>query len=49
MGQPINLNDNPQPEALGPMPDLRRHTDAILAVLGYDPAVVADLRTRGIL
>jgi len=31
------------------MPDLGRHTDAILAALGYDPAAVTDLRTRGIL
>jgi crotonobetainyl-CoA:carnitine CoA-transferase CaiB-like acyl-CoA transferase len=49
VGQPINLTDNPQPEVLGPTPELGQHTDAILAGLGYDAAAIADLRTRGII
>jgi crotonobetainyl-CoA:carnitine CoA-transferase CaiB-like acyl-CoA transferase len=48
VGQPINLTDNPQPETLGPTPELGQHTDAILAELGYDPAAIADLHARGI-
>ena len=47
VGQPINLTDNPQPEALGATPELGQHTDAILAGLGYNAAAIADLRARG--
>ena len=49
VGQPINLTDNPQPEALGATPELGQHTDAILAGLGYDAEAIADLRTRGVI
>jgi crotonobetainyl-CoA:carnitine CoA-transferase CaiB-like acyl-CoA transferase len=49
VGQPINLTDNPQPEALGATPELGQHTDSILAGLGYDAAAIADLRARGII
>jgi formyl-CoA transferase len=49
VGQPINLTANPQPEALGPTPDLGEHTDAILLELGYDAAAIAGLRERGVI
>ena len=49
VGQPINLTDNPQPEALGPTPALGQHTDAILRELGYEAAAIADLRARGVI
>jgi crotonobetainyl-CoA:carnitine CoA-transferase CaiB-like acyl-CoA transferase len=49
VGQPINMSDNPQPDQLGPTPDLGQHTDSILAELGYDAAKIADLRARGII
>ena len=49
VGQPINLTDNPQPEALGPTPSLGQHTDSILAGLGFDSARIADLRARGVI
>jgi len=48
VGQPINLGANPQPEALGPTPELGQHTDAILSELGYGAPAIADLRNRGI-
>jgi crotonobetainyl-CoA:carnitine CoA-transferase CaiB-like acyl-CoA transferase len=48
VGQPINMTDNPQPDALRPTPELGQHTDAILAELGYAPAAIADLHERGI-
>jgi crotonobetainyl-CoA:carnitine CoA-transferase CaiB-like acyl-CoA transferase len=48
VGQPINLTDNPQPEMLGPTPELGQHTDAILGGLGYNAAAIADLRARGV-
>jgi crotonobetainyl-CoA:carnitine CoA-transferase CaiB-like acyl-CoA transferase len=48
VGQPINLTENPQPDALRPTPELGQHTDAILTELGYDAARIADLRARGI-
>ena len=49
VGQPINLTDNPQPESLGPTPELGQHTDSILSSLGYDAAAIADLRARGVI
>ncbi len=49
VGQPINLTDNPQPDVLGPTPDLGQHTDSILADLGYDTAAIADFRERGVI
>ena len=49
VGQPINLTDNPQPEALGPTPALGQHTDAILRELGYEAVAIADLRARGVI
>ena len=49
VGQPINLTDNPQPEALGPTPTLGQDNEAILAGLGYDAAAIADLRARGVI
>ncbi|MGE0416041.1 MAG: CaiB/BaiF CoA transferase family protein [Acetobacteraceae bacterium] len=48
VGQPINLTDNPQPDALRPTPDLGEHTDAILGELGFDATAIADLRARGV-
>jgi formyl-CoA transferase len=48
VGQPINMSENPQPEALRPTPELGQHTDSILADLGYDAATIADFRARGI-
>jgi formyl-CoA transferase len=49
VGQPINMSDCPQPEALRPTPDLGQHTDAILGELGYGAAAIADFRARGII
>ena len=49
VGQPINMSCSPQPEALGPTPDLGQHTDAILAELGYDAAAITALRRCGII
>jgi crotonobetainyl-CoA:carnitine CoA-transferase CaiB-like acyl-CoA transferase len=49
VGQPIAMSDSPQPEALGPTPDLGQHTDAILGELGYNAAAIADLRARGVI
>jgi crotonobetainyl-CoA:carnitine CoA-transferase CaiB-like acyl-CoA transferase len=49
VGQPINMTDNPQPEALGPTPELGEHTDSILAGLGYTAEAIADLRRRGVI
>ena len=48
VGQPINMSDAPQPDALGPTPDLGEHTDAILGALGYSASAIADLRARGV-
>src|ERR1700761_3231026 len=48
VGQPINLTEAPQPEALKPTPGLGEHTDAILAGLGFDNDTIGDLRRRGI-
>jgi formyl-CoA transferase len=49
VGQPINLTDNPQPDALGPTPTLGQHNESILAGLGYETAAIADLRSRGVI
>ena len=49
VGQPINLTDNPQPEALQPTPDLGQHTDVVLGELGYSASAIADLRARGVI
>lgn len=48
VGQPINLSDFPQPEALRPTPDLGQHTDDVLSDLGYDPAAIAALKSGGV-
>ena len=44
VGQPINLSDAPQPETLGPTPELGEHTEEVLAELGYDGSAIAALR-----
>jgi crotonobetainyl-CoA:carnitine CoA-transferase CaiB-like acyl-CoA transferase len=49
VGQPINLTDNPQPEALGPTPTLGQDNETILAGLGYNAAAIVDLRARGVI
>ena len=48
VGQPINLLDFPQPEALQPTPDLGQHTDDVLSGLGYDAAAIAALKSGGV-
>ena len=48
VGQPINLSDFPQPEALQPTPDLGQHTDDVLSGLGYDAAAIAALKSGGV-
>lgn len=48
VGQPINLSDFPQPEALQPTPDLGQHTDDVLLGLGYDAAAIAALKSGGV-
>ena len=45
VGQPINMSRYPQPEELGPTPDLGEHTDEVLTSLGYDVKAIARLRT----
>ncbi|HSI00006.1 MAG TPA: CoA transferase [Reyranella sp.] len=49
VGQPINLSDAPQPQELGPTPDLGEHTDQVLADLGYDRKAIEGLRTGGVI
>jgi formyl-CoA transferase len=49
VGQPINLSDFPQPEALQPTPDLGQHTDEVLGDLGYDEAAIRGLKTAGVI
>ena len=44
VGQPINMSRFPQPETLGPTPDLGEHTDAVLKELGYDAGAIEKLR-----
>jgi len=48
VGQPFTLTKAPQPEALGPTPELGEHTDRILAGLGYDAVAIQDFRARGV-
>ena len=48
VGQPINLSDFPQPEALQPTPDPGQHTDDVLSGLGYDAAAIAALKSGGV-
>ena len=49
VGQPINLSDFPQPEALQPTPDLGQHTDEVLGDLGYDKAAIRGLKSAGVI
>lgn len=44
----IHLSAFPQPDALCPTPDQGQHTDAVLGELGFDTAVIAGLRSRGV-
>jgi crotonobetainyl-CoA:carnitine CoA-transferase CaiB-like acyl-CoA transferase len=39
----------PQPEALGPTPDLGEHTGEILAGLGYGSADIGTLKAKGVI
>jgi formyl-CoA transferase len=48
VGQPINMSRYPQPEALGPTPDLGEHTGEVLSGLGYGEADIAALKAKGI-
>jgi crotonobetainyl-CoA:carnitine CoA-transferase CaiB-like acyl-CoA transferase len=48
VGQPIHLSGYPQPDELRPTPDQGEHTDTVLRDLGYDAAVIAGLRQRGV-
>ena len=47
LGNPIKLTDTP-PALRSPAPELGQHTDTVLADLGYPPAEIAALRTRGV-
>jgi formyl-CoA transferase len=49
VGQPINMSRYPQPEALGPTPDLGEHTGEILAGLGYGSADIGALKAKGVI
>ena len=46
VGQPITMSRFPQPEELGPTPDLGEHTDAVLKDLGFDAKAIAGLKAR---
>jgi crotonobetainyl-CoA:carnitine CoA-transferase CaiB-like acyl-CoA transferase len=48
VGQPINLSRYPQPDVLGPTPDLGEHTAEVLTALGYGEADIKSLKARGI-
>ena len=48
MGQPIKLAPAATRDP-GPPPALDQHTDQVLGELGYDAAVIADLRTRRVI
>jgi formyl-CoA transferase len=48
VGQPINMSRYPQPEALGPTPDLGEHTVEVLSGLGYGEADIVALKAKGI-
>jgi crotonobetainyl-CoA:carnitine CoA-transferase CaiB-like acyl-CoA transferase len=47
LGNPIKLSAD-GPTIRTPPPELGEHTDAVLTELGYTPAQIIDLRTRGI-
>ena len=49
VGQPINMSRFPQPEALGPTPDLGEHNAEILTSLGYGTADIAALKSKGVI
>ncbi len=46
VGQPINMAQAPQPDALRPTPDSGQHTEEILAELDYDAAAIDGLRDK---
>jgi crotonobetainyl-CoA:carnitine CoA-transferase CaiB-like acyl-CoA transferase len=47
LGNPIKLSAD-GPTIRTPPPELGEHTDAVLTELGYTPAQIVDLRTRGV-
>ncbi len=49
VGQPINLSDAPQPETLGPTPELGEHTEEVLTELGYDRTSIETLKAGGVI
>ncbi len=49
VGQPINMSRYPQPEELGPTPDLGEHTDAVLKDLGYGAGDIAALKQKKVI
>jgi crotonobetainyl-CoA:carnitine CoA-transferase CaiB-like acyl-CoA transferase len=48
MGHPLVFSET-STEDPGPPPTLGQHTDEVLEQLGYAPAAIADLRTRGVI
>ena len=49
VGQPINMTRFPQPEALGPTPELGEHTADVLVGLGYSEGDVKALKAKGVI
>jgi formyl-CoA transferase len=49
VGQPINMSRYPQPESLGPTPDLGEHTADVLKEIGYDAKAFAALKAAKVI